>query len=353
MARFIFNFDKIKSIKTFNKFNANGKDSPDYVVTMDYFYRVLDEIHYIFLSDKNMSSEEAYQAIDKMISIDAGRIKQMRNIVNTYYVEKKSEKDCATELIDKFYKISVVNSEHINDTIEEEPEVLEKRFYHLKQVSPTLFWNFFFKLNKNNIKFKIDFSYVVNSQNSINDDNYNFIVKTDDIEAYKIKNIFSRNKIMQKIIDVINDDNQKVKFYIAVNKDNKIDFGYLYNGDEYSIGITNFKNYDIIKIVKNCDTKYKNLALFPFMNNFKSIVKILNYYKNILISYLKNYNDIDIYMDIINDNLAIVIESDSYDIINYQYLHNLLNDNKYTKIKRDWIINTIHKDNRTFYYISL
>jgi hypothetical protein len=345
-------YNQFRDIKSFTEFNRSGKDSPDYVVTMNYFYKVLDKIHDDLLNNKNMTKEQADDFIDKFIAIDANRIKQMRDIVNTYFIEKKEPSVCAEDLLKKFYKITVINNN--TDTISDEmTEVSEKKFYHFKMASTSLFWRFFNILLKNNIRFNLNNTYVVNSTNSFNDDNFNFIMKTKDVTKNEIEIPFRNNSIFNEINKVVKNTDDEIKFYIGINNDSLLDFGYIYGENEYSIGKCKYNNYDIIKIINNSNNIYHNLAYFDFIVKFKSIIKILNYYKKILIKYFSQYPDIEIYIGIEDENLNIIIESELQDVINVNYLNTLLNDNRYTKIKRDWSITEKNKNDKVYYYITI
>ena len=96
------------------------------------------------------------------------------------------------------------------------------------------------------------------------------------------------------------------------------------NDKRYTFGGFNYKSSDILKlspyiVASNGDIDFKKLSL-----KFKSTMEYMWYYRNVLKVYLENYDNINTYMSVINNKLALVVETtDHNDVLYKKYIEGI------------------------------
>ena len=129
--------------QAYRNFTVTGKDSNFLLLLTKYFDSVQNKIVDILKEKKGMSQKQADKFMDAMFSLDSKRMLKLKEEVKDDYSKGLSVKDCAKNVIDKYYNITKVNKYKSPIHQEEETEVLEKKvttsFYHFKHVSSSLF----------------------------------------------------------------------------------------------------------------------------------------------------------------------------------------------------------------------
>ena len=185
------------------------------------------------------------------------------------------------------------------------------------------------------------------------EDVQNSSVKDKDVE-YE----FTYSKLLSSILKVITSNEHEgdgIKFFIAIDKNRQLKFGYVLNNKRYTFGGFNYKSTDIFKLspyikAPNGDVDFKALSI-----KFKSTMQYMWYYRSVLKVYLENYDDINIYMSIINNKLTLVVESSGNDdVLNKKYIEHILQNNIGDKLKKeDFYVNDIQYEGKTHYYIII
>jgi len=169
---------------------------------------------------------------------------------------------------------------------------------------------------------------------------------------------FVYSKLLSSILKVINSnkyDGDGIKFFIAIDKNRQMRFGYLLNDKRYTFGGFNYSSDVISKLapfvkVSNGDINLKTLSI-----KFKSSIQNMWYYKSVLKVYLEKYDGINIYMSVVNDKLALVVESkDNNDVLNKRYIEHILESNIGERLKKeDFYVTDQQFEGKTHYYIII
>lgn len=358
-------FQKYKEFKV----TGNKIQDGNYTLLLTrYFDSVQDGIKDILTSDKNMKRKEADIFLQRMFSLGQQRMKQLKELVTNCYDNGMTSDECAGKVIDNFYNITKINKYDNSSDYDEVTEVTEKvatNFYHWKQVSPSLFWNFIQRVNKLGVKFIFDISYINKMDNSLNHKDFSFYMETPLVDDKVVEYEFQYSKLLSKIIKVLDTNKYSgtgIKFFIGIDKNNILKFGYLFNDKRYTIGGFTYKSSDISKLNQFVKISNNDIDIYQLSKKFKTTLWFVCYYKNIMKAYLQQYNDsldgeiIDIYVSIINNKLALVIDSSdgNTDIINKKYLEHILQSNIDNKLKRqEFSVEKLEFKGKTHYYIII
>lgn len=348
--------------QTYRNFQVTPKDSNYLMLVTKYFDNVQDKIFDLLQSDKKMSSDKAEKFLDNMMMIDKGRSLDIKEEIKDYYGQGMSTKDAAKALIKKYYGITKINKyDNSSAQQEEETEVNEKAttsFYHWKHVSSSLFWNFINRVNKLDVKFIFDTSYINKLDNSLNHSEFALYMETEKVNDKAVENEFMYSKLLSNILKVLTSnkyDGDGIKFFIGIDKNVQLRFGYIMNNKRYTIGGFSYKSSDISKLApsikaSNGDIDFKKLSI-----KFKSSLQNMWYYRSVLTVYLEQYGNINIYRSVINDKLALVIESsENDDVINKTYIERILQDNIGERLKKEnFYVNDMQFQGKTHYYIII
>jgi len=357
----------VSRFQAYRNYTVTGKDSNFLLLLTKYFDSVQNKIVDILKDEKNMNQKQADKYMDSMFSLDHKRMLQLKEEVKDAYSNGLSVTDCAKQVIDKYYNITKVNKYKAPMEQEEITEVTEKvttSFYHFKNVSSSLFWNFIQRVDKLGIKFIFDTSYINKLDNSLNNKDFALYVETPPVTDKDVEYEFVYSKLLSSILKVIKSNKYEgdgIKFFIAIDKNKQMRFGYVLNEKRYTFGGFNYSSNDIFKlapylVASNGDIDFKALSI-----RFKSIMQYMWYYKNVLKVYLEQYNDlvekdsINIYMSVINNKLAIVVESSGNDdVLNKRYIEHILTSNIANRLdKDDFYVNDIQYEGKTHYYIII
>jgi len=342
-------------------FQVTGKDSNYLLLLTKYFDSVQNKMKDLLQSTKGMNHKQADTFMGKMVNLDNKRMKDLKGEVADAYAKGISIKDCAQQTIDKYYNITKVNQYKAPMQQEEPTEVSEKvttSFYHFKHVSSSLFWNFISRIKKLNIDFVFDTSYINKLDNSLNNKEFVLYVETPEVKDKDVEYEFTHSKLLSNILKVIDSNKHEgegIKFFIAIDKNKQMRFGYIINGKRYTFGGFNYQSSDIFKLdpyikASNGDIDFKSLSI-----KFKSSMEYMGYYRNVLKVYLENYSDINIYMSVINNKLSLVVESSGNDdVLNKRYIEHILENNIGHKLKKgEFYVNDIQYEGKTHYYIVI
>jgi len=348
--------------KGYRNFEVTGKDSNFLLLVTRYWDSVQDDMKKLLQSDKGMSQKKAQEFMDKFFTLDNKRMKDVKKEVAVCYSEGFSSKDCAKQIIKNYYNITKVNKYKAPMEQPEVTEVSERKttssFYHFKHVSESLFWNFISRVNKLDVKFVFDTSYINKLQNSLNfDQNYPLYMETPTVTDKAVEYEFVYSKLLSSIMKVISSNKYQgdgIKFFIAIDKNKQMRFGYVLNEKRYTFGGFNYKSNVIARLapyvkVSNGDIDLKQLSV-----KFKTSLWNVWYYRTVLKVYLDKYDDINIYISVINNKLAVVVDSEGNDdVLNKKYIENMLIQNLSALKKEDFYVNDIQFGGKIHYYIII
>lgn len=350
---------QLYKIKSYKLFSVTGKDSSYILLLNNYFEYVKDNILIILKEEKNMSENDAHEFLDKFFSLHSKRLKDVQKEVEQCYLGGMTYKECAKSLLDKYYKIVKINKYKEPIEQEEVTEVIEKAttsYYHWKKVSSSLFWNFIHKVNKLDLKFNLDTSYINKLDNSLNNKHFILYMETPSVNNKDVEYEFMYSKLLSSVLKVINNkySSNEIKFYLGIDKNNILKFGYIFNDTMYTIGGFNYKTNDMRKLSTYIISTNKDINWNEFSKKFKTKLSNINFFKKIFNSYLQNYEDINIYVSVIDSNISLVIETEDDDIINKYYINNIIKNNIGNSLKEDgFYINDLLFKNKRHYYIII
>ena len=345
----------------YRNFQYTGKDSNYLLLVSRYFDSVQDDMIDILQSEKKMSEKEAKEFMRKLFTLENKRMLQMKNEVADCYAKGFSTKDCAKQMLDKYYSLTKVNKYKAPMEQEEVTEVTEKvttSFYHFKNVASSLFWNFINRVNKLDIKFIFDTSYINKLDNSLNNKEFVFYMETPVVTDKAVEYEFTYSKLLSSILKVINSnkyEGEGIKFFIAIDKNRQLRFGYILNDKRYTFGGFDYKSADIFKLAPYVKIPNGDIDLKALSIKFKSTIQNMWYYRSVFKVYLDKYDDINIYMSVINNKLALVVESlGNDDVINKKYIEHILQNNIGERLKKeDFYVNDVKYNGKTHYYIII
>ena len=347
-------------------FQVTGKDSNYLLLLTKYFDSVQNKMKELLQSNKNMNHKQAEKFMGKMVNLDNKRMKDLKGEVADDYAKGMSVKDCAQQTIDKYYNLTKVNQYKAPMEQEEVTEVSEKvttSFYHFKQVSSSLFWNFIQRVSKLGVKFIFDTSYINKMDNTLNHKDFNLYMETPEVKDKDVEYEFTHSKLLSSILKVITSNNHEgdgIKFFIAIDKNKLMRFGYILNDKKYTFGAFKYQSSDMLKLAPHMVASNGDIDFKVLSNKFKSSMWLVWYYRSVLKVYLEQYNDVDkdsinIYISVINNKLALVVESSNNDdVLNKKYIENILQTNISDRLKKeDFYVNDIQYQGKTHYYIII
>jgi len=353
--------------QTYKNFQVTGKDSNFLLLVTRYWESVQDDMLDILQSKKKMNPKQAQTFMDKFFTLDNKRMKDVKKEVAVCYSEGFTSKECAKQIIKNYYNLTKVNKYKEPMEHQEVTEVTEKvstSFYHWKQVSASLFWNFVERVNKLDTKFIFDTSYIHKLDNSLNNKEFALYMETEAINDKKVEYEFMYSKLLSSILKVLSSNKYNgdgIKFFIAIDKNSQMRFGYTLNDKRYTIGGFDYRSDVIAKLKPYVKVSNGDINLTALSIKFKSTLQNMIYYRNVLKVYLEQYNDsiekgsINIYMSVINDKLALVIDSiGNEDVLNKRYIEHVLQRNIGDRLKREeFYVNDMKFQGKTHYYIII
>jgi len=351
----------------YRNFQYTGKDSNFLLLVTRYWDSVQDDMKKLLQSDKEMNSKQVEEFMEKFFTLDNKRMKDVKKEVATCYSEGFSSKDCAKQIIKNYYNLTKVNKYKAPMEQPEVTEVTEKftsSFYHFKNVSESLFWNFISRVNKLDVKFIFDTSYINKLDNSLNNKNFILYMETPPVNDKKVEYEFTYSKLLSSILKVISSNKYNgdgIKFFIAIDKQKQMRFGYVLNDKRYTIGGFDYKSDVIFKLAPYVKVSNGDIDLKALSIKFKTSLWNMWYYRSVLITYLKHYNDsldgddINIYMSVINNKLALVVDSKgNEDVLNKKYIEHILQTNIGDRLKKEnFYVNDMQFGGKTHYYIII
>jgi hypothetical protein len=331
--------------------NYGNRDDDTYSLMLKNFIKDVKTIILTkLMKDKHMSEDHANDFIDDMF-----KSRKMLNDIENLYTKGSSKKDCADAIMIKYYGIVKVNTDKNDLAGCEESDINENlnTTNSLSNTSTSLFWFYISKINELKLKFKLDVHNIKDIKNSLNNDEFLIFMQSDNTYNKYVINTFKHSKLLSFISKNIPDNNEEeVSFYVAINKDNNLEYGYIINEDKYQIGFTSYSNYDIAKLSNYIESENK-IDFNILSKKFKSITHIIYQLKHKLYEYLHKYKDIYLYINVINDNLVLVIENKNMDVFNKKYLINIIENNIKFKYYHNLDIETQNINNTDHYYISI
>lgn len=345
----------------YRNFQYGAKDSNFLLMVTRYFESVQDDMKELLKTEKKMSEKEVNSFMDKLFSLGSKRMLKLKDEVKVCYSEGMSSKECAKQVLDNYYNITKVNKYKAPMEHEEVTEVTEKAstsFYHWKTVSPSLFWNFIKRVNKLDVKFIFDTSYINKLDNSLNNKDFEFYMETPVVENKAVEYEFTYSKLLSNILKVINSNKYSgdgIKFFIAIDKNRQMRFGYIINDKRYTIGGFTYRSHFIAALKPYVKVSTGDIDLTALSVKFKSTLQNMWYYKDVLKVYLEKYGDINIYMSVINNKLGLVVESsENDDVLNKKYIEHILQSNIGERLKKEeFYVNELQFQNKTHYYIII
>jgi len=343
----------------------NGNDPYKLLVTK-YLNDVKDTIINLLQENKKMSEHDAYNFTEDIFSLGDKRQQDIKEEVEDCYSQGKTLKQCAEQLIDKYYKIAKVNKHHNTQTYQtnrelsgdgEVTEIDEKvKYENFKEVSISLFWNFVYRLNDLGLKFNFDISYIKNLHNSLNTKDYVLYMETKKINNLEIENEFKYSKVLSSILNYLlgnKNTTNETSFYVGFDSKTQLHFGFIINDKRYKIGYVPYNSSTFQKLIPYIEIN-KDIDLNKLSRKFVSNIQSLSAILLILNYYLEKYeDDVEIYSTIINNNFGIIIETIDNENITQEYIENIIK--QYVKISHfsNWYVEKMKSNNKTIYYFIL
>lgn len=357
-------------VGTVNRYQSQGSDNTYGLLVKRYTSDVENIIIKLLKQNKKMSEKDANIFIDNMFSLGDKREKDIRNEIQTCYDEGKTKKQCANQLINKYYVITKINkyqnktNYQTNRELSGEGEVTEVsesklnekvKYEQFKHVSMSLFWNFVERLKELGLTFLLDTSYVRGIENSLNTVGYVVYMTTPKINNREVEYEFKHSKILSNILTYLlgKESEKETSFYIGFDVRGQLHFGFIIDNKKYKIGYCDASSYDFQKLIPYI-TVDKSIDLQKLSRKFISNIESLGSIRTILNLYLEKYeDDIIIYNAIINNNFGIIIESLNDEVISQPYIEEIIK--KYVKISHfsNWYVEKMKSNNKTFYYFIL
>ena len=378
-------------------FTRYRKDEDSFsLLVKKYASKVEDKIVDVLKKDKGFTEKDAKIFMKNLFSIDKKRSLDQRKEIKECYVKGKTVKKCAKKMLDKYYKITVVNKYQNTKKYQtdrnlagegEITEVTENKYnnyniYHnlasfsefiqnegvrngilnekidydkFKKVAPSLFFNFLNKVGKLGINFKLDTTYVKGVPNSLNNKSYVLYLETPEINDSQIKDVFRYNKILSKFLKYLEDRDYDSKsgFYIGIDNNSYIHFGMISNNMKYKVGYTKYTSNDFKKIIPHIQSD-KQIDLENLSRKIVSTLYSISNAKKVFDLHLDKYGeDVDLYIGIIDNKFNIVIETLDNDIITLNYIEDMVRN--YVKFSQhtEWELKKENKANKTIYYFTL
>lgn len=294
-----------------------------------FIYEIYQEMINILINDKKMLEENAVDFVDNIFLLNTGKITKF---IENLYSKGLSKNECANAVFTEYYSITKINLKNI--VPEEVSDINEKVESNmntiLKNSTSKLFWLFMNKVKNINLTFKLDTYVIKNKENSLNNKDYHFYMKTQTTNVSNIIYEFKYSKILSFFLSFLKNDKEEVAFFIAI-KDKILKYGYTLNNINYELGCyTAFNSSDIAKlenyvIKTNEEIDFKKLSI-----NFKRDLNYLYFLKITLNGiYFLNYSDVvHCYNTIINNKITLIIETDENDIITIKYIQNIISEEK-------------------------
>ena len=361
-----YNQDKLRT-HALSRYNLEGKDDPFRLLVKKYLSDVEDVLIDILQSSKNMSEKDANDFADNLFSLDDKRQKDIAIEVEDCYKNGKTKKECAQQIIHKYYRITK-NNKYINKAeyqtnrdlsgegeITEVDERIHYKEFH--RVAKSMFWNFIYRINDLNLKFILNTTFVKNVPNSLNNNTgYVLYMETSKINNREVEYEFKHSKTLSNILTYImgKDSPNEITFYIGMDNSSELHFGFIINNKRHKIGYVDYNSYDFKKLVPYIETTDKEIDLIKLSRKFISNVESIgNITKMMKLYFYKYEEEIEIYSTIINNYFSIVVETTNDDIINKSYIEEMVS--KYGKLSHhtQWTIEQMRRKNKTIYYFIL
>lgn len=320
---------QLQKLKTFSKFAVTGKDDT-YKILINKFIEDTKDIVVDTLLSKGMEDEEAIQFADDMFVM----FPKMKDKVVDLCKNRKVPSDAAKMVMDKYYKIAVVNyqGEKGHEEISDVNEKVDNKVNN----KAIFFWYFIKKMKDIGVKFKLDTVQIKQKANSLNNDNGNIKLKTVMIDDITLKRYFDDSQSLGILTD-----SPETFFFIDIDPKGYILFG---KGDEV-LGKILYKSNDIAKLEDVIDT---NIDIKKLSFKFKDTFKKLSFVKNKLVYHLLNNEDTYVYMDIVDNKLTVKVDCEDDGTLNAHYINTISGwASKYIDVK------VMKRKEKTIYYLTI
>lgn len=281
------------------------------------------------------------QLMDYLIKIYLDKYHNIKKLIK--YAEDNDYDDLRWNYLNKFDKV-----------IESVQTEVQK-----PNASLSLFINFITKLKDLNVKFIFNTKLISGLSNSLNTQGYNFYIETKPINNKEIEFEFKYSRILSSILksfDMFKNITNDISFYIGIDKNNFLNFGYIINNQKIKIGFLKYRTQDIQKLSDMIECTDKEINFKILSQKFLSTLSIIQYYKGIFNQYLHNYDgDIEVYTSIIDNKFAVIIESINSDVINKKYLSSIVDNNVFyvLPVQYESEISTTKINNKLYYYFTI
>lgn len=281
------------------------------------------------------------QLMDYLIKIYLDKYHNIKKLIK--YAENNDYDDLRWNYLNKFDKV-----------IESVQTEVQK-----PNASLSLFINFITKLKDLNVKFIFNTKLISGLSNSLNTQGYNFYIETKPINNKEIEFEFKYSRILSSILksfDMFKNITNDISFYIGIDKNNFLNFGYIINNQKIKIGFLKYRTQDIQKLSDMIECTDKEINFKILSQKFLSTLSIIQYYKGIFNQYLHNYDgDIEVYTSIIDNKFAVIIESINSDVINKKYLSSIVDNNVFyvLPVQYESEISTTKINNKLYYYFTI
>ena len=336
----------------FTNFKLSKKDDIHSHLFSNFKEKVRVSIIDTLMQTNRLPEDKSTIFVDKLLSPNFKKNIEIDRDIDKYHTQGGSEQECARFLLDKYYDITKINffpTEYNHEQITESTQ--------FNTVSPSLFWNFVNRLKRLELGFIFNTRYTKNTNNSLNSGNYNLYMETNPVDSLLVKQEFKHSKLLSSVvssIDLLSDGLTHIKFYMGIDYDSNINFGYIINNEKIRIGKFKYKTNDMHNLIDMIQTTDYDIDLNRLFKRFLSTLFLIQYYKKIFSDNLQSYDDINIYTDVIDNKLTVVIELMDSDILNRDHLDNMVKNNLYIKMpfKYKWNFD-IKRNNKIIYYFSL
>lgn len=316
--------------KSYKNFKYDGKDSQFLLLVTRYFNSVQDDMKSILQSDKGMSRKEADEFMDKLFEIDYKRMLALKRDVANYYSDGYTTRECAKFILDKYYDIVRVNKyktpydkdEVTSDSI---TEAVKAKYRHNSLVSQSLFWSFLKKISNADATFVFDTTRIGDGYNTLNceDPHCVFHMKTNTVRPNIAADEFMySNETFSEVGNILSKKryDSMVYFYIKDDDVSNMEFGYVIEDVGYKIGSFHYASIDMCRLFRLSTFTDSDIDPAILCRGIKTAFYEAKYTKNELLFRFRQYDGVDVYTDVRDSRLVVVVESSDADVVNSRYI---------------------------------
>lgn len=177
-------------------------------------------------------------------------------------------------------------------------------------------------------------------------------MESDEVDNQDVIYEFKYSKVLSSFLQFIKDQ-VKISFFININNNNMLQFGYIKGDKKYELGYYKYTNSDISKLDSVIEKTNSAIDFKELAKGFRWCIEMAYFVKLNLAAYLNKYEGVEYYVNIVRNKFTIIIECDDSDILNISYIKRILKngftDHQYNRLDIEYE----KIDKKDFYYITI